>query len=144
MNDEGMNRRRAEMPDDVAAKTELRRKKRKPFRAALWADIAEVEKLTDRIHYGIVHERLVMRIAELEGALDFYAWGPSPKGELEPMRGEAYAKAMAADGGAIARAYLKGRLDRSWFGERNKHAPGGWGTNLIGPKRAAVSAEEPR
>src|SRR5262245_45993058 len=99
--------------------------KRRPPRAVLWKDILEVEKLTGHMHR--VKELLVTRIMELEAMADFYAWGPSPKGELEPLSGEEYAKAMAMDGGAIARAYLTGRLERSAYGEPNKFAPGGWG-----------------
>jgi hypothetical protein len=86
---------------------------------------AEIEDAGDKA-FGAA-ERLTRRIIDLEAMADFYAWGPSPKGELEPMHGEEYAKAMAKDGGKIARAYLKGRFDRCYYGEPNKDAPGGWG-----------------
>jgi hypothetical protein len=69
----------------------------------LWTDVSEREHLPNRLD-EIIMDRLVMRIMELEAALDFYSWGSSPKGELDPLGGEEYVKAMVKDGGAIARA----------------------------------------
>lgn len=93
-------RKEVEMP---TALKQQQRFRREPPRAALWADISEREHLLNRLD-EIIMDRLVMPIMELEAALDFYAWGPSPKGEPEPRAGEEYAKAMAKDGGAIGRA----------------------------------------
>jgi hypothetical protein len=102
----------------------------KPKKPRQWgplvADLGEVERLTDRV-YGIVADKFAQRVIDLEAALDFYAWGPTQKSWLEPMEGEEYAKAIAKDGGKIARAYLEDRFDREYFGAPNKKAPGGWG-----------------
>jgi hypothetical protein len=126
------------------AKTRGKKGERKPrgltTRKMVWDDgFVEVEHLHTKIE--TIVERLIERIIELEAMGDFYAWGPSPKGELEPMRGEEYVKAIAKDGGKIARAYLKERIDRGLFGAAHKDAPAGWG---VDERYAALPKSKPK
>jgi hypothetical protein len=102
------------------------RAKRNEKPSAMVDCLSEIEASLDRIHM-LAFERLANRLIAVEAALDFYAYGPASKG-AEPMRGEEYAKAMVADGGRIARAYLEDRFDQQYYGVPKKGAPGGWGS----------------
>jgi hypothetical protein len=97
-------------------------------RAIVRAGTCEIEDIAGKRAVEIV-DQLCQRIIELEAMADHYAWGPHADGQNAPLTGDAYAKAMAKDGGEIARAYLKERVSSEYHGARNRTAPGGWGIN---------------
>jgi hypothetical protein len=128
---QAMARKQRKTSNKERARPAARQKRKKLRWGILVRQLGEVERLTDRIN-DIVQDKFAQRVIELEAALDFYAWGPGPKGELEPMEGEEYAEAIAKDGGRIARTYLQGRFDGAYYGARNKKAPAGWGIRPAG------------
>ena len=116
---------RGKMSSNQGARGAARRRQKRRRRSPSSVAFSKVGRSTDQACSAA--EQLAQRIIDLEAALDFYGYGTNLRGELEPMSGEEYAKAMAKDGGEIARAYLKDRFDREYFGAPNKNAPGGWG-----------------